>query len=92
MIDADMIDAVSTMYGSTLTPTVGTNDARGSEIESDFGTRVGRWGDTEYSAVLYRSPSYASRFRMVVSAVRLNALASTTSLLTVPTRLHWTSG
>jgi hypothetical protein len=77
MTDTDMIDAISTIYGSTLKPLLGTGGAQGSEGEDDSGTRIARWGDAEYSAVLYRSSFYTSRFRMIVTDVRLHALART---------------
>ena len=38
-------------------------------MEDEFGTAVARWGDADYSVVLYRS-SYASDFRAVVSSPR----------------------
>ena len=37
---------------------------------------MARWGDADYSVVLYRS-SYASGFRMIVTSLRLDALART---------------
>ena len=74
LTDADMIEAISTMYGSTVNLTPKTSRAGASQIEEESGTRVARWGDAEYSAVLYRS-SYASGLRMIVTAVRLDALA-----------------
>ena len=46
------------------------------QVVEESGTRVARWGDADYSVVLYRS-SYASGFRMIVTSVRLDALART---------------
>ena len=37
---------------------------------------IARWGDADYSVVLYRS-SYASGFRLIVTSPRLDALAGT---------------
>jgi hypothetical protein len=74
LTDADMIEAISTMYGSTVNLTPKTSRATASRIDEESGTRVARWGNAEYSAVLYRS-SYASGFRMIVTSVRLDALA-----------------
>jgi hypothetical protein len=70
MTDADMIDAVSALYGSALkVPQQSAN----SQVVEGSGTRVAHWGGDDYSVVLYRS-NYRS-FRMVVTSLRLDALA-----------------
>lgn len=75
MTDTDMVDAISTIYGATLKPS--SKPTGGSPVtDEESGTRVAGWDDRDYTAVLYRS-SYASAFRMVVTSVRLNALART---------------
>lgn len=76
MTNADMVEAISAMYGATVKPMLKTNRAPVAQIEEESGTRVAGWGNAEYTAVLYRS-SYASGFRMIVTSVRLNALART---------------
>jgi hypothetical protein len=75
MTDADMIEAISSAYGS---PSKAPQRSRmaGSQLAEESGTRVARWGDADYSVVLSRS-SYASGFRMIVTSVRLEALART---------------
>ena len=73
MNDADMVEAISAMYGPTIKPAVKTSRP-GASIEEQSGTRVAGWGGAEYTAVLYRF-SYASGFRMIVTSVRLAALA-----------------
>lgn len=74
MTDADMVEAISAIYGTTVKPTLKASRAPLAAIDEESGTRVAGWGDTEYAAVLYRS-SYASGFRMIVTSVRLNKLA-----------------
>lgn len=75
MTDGDMIEAITGMYGSTVkAPLKATSPS--ASIDEESGTRVAGWGDGEYTAVLYRS-SYASGFRMIVTSVRLSALART---------------
>jgi hypothetical protein len=75
MTDADMIEAISSAYGPMSTvPQKGRLAT--SHVADESGTRVARWGDAEYSVVLYRS-SYASGFRMIVTSARLEALART---------------
>ena len=76
MTDGDMIEAITGMYGAPVkAPLKGTP---ASAVEEESGTRVAGWGNGEYTAVLYRS-SYASGFRMIVTSVRLSALARTAS-------------
>jgi hypothetical protein len=75
MTDADMIEAISSAYGSTSKMPQNSRIA-GSQLAEESGTRVARWGDADYSVDLYRS-SYASGFRMIVTSVRLGTLART---------------
>jgi len=76
MTDMDMIDAISKAYGPRLN--AAARKARGvsSPIEDESGTPLARWGDADFSVVLYRS-SYASGFRIIVASPRLEALART---------------
>jgi hypothetical protein len=76
MTDADVIDAISAEYGPQVKPAVRTTRAVPSHVEEDSGTPVARWGDADYSVVLYRS-TYASGFRIIVASPRLEALART---------------
>ena len=82
MTDADMIEAISTAYGPPLKPAVGKTRTALSQLEEESGTPVARWGDADYSVVLYRSSdlyqsSSSSRFRIIVTSPRLDALAQT---------------
>ena len=70
MTDADMIEAISAVYGPSVKPSV--KPMRGSvrvqpqgEIES--GSPVARWADTEHAVVLYRTSSYRQAFRLIVT-------------------------
>jgi len=78
LTDSDLIEAISTAYGPPL-KTVARAGRLVSHIEEESGTPVARWGDAEYSVVLYRS-SYASGFRMIVASPRLEALARTADI------------
>jgi hypothetical protein len=73
MTAADMIEAISAAYGSQAKVPPKTALAT-SQVAQESGTTLARWGDTDYSVVLYRL-SYASGFRMIVASVRLEALA-----------------
>jgi len=75
MTDADMIAGISSIYGSTSKQPQ-RNPVGTSQVVNESGTRIGRWGDAEYSAELYREP-YGSEFRLIVTSVRLEALART---------------
>jgi len=75
MTDADVIDALTTQYGPPVKG-VKTNRATASQVEQESGTPIARWGDVEYSVVLYRS-SYEPAFRVIVTSPRLEALART---------------
>ena len=76
MTDADMIDAISTAYGPALKPAPTKARAAASQFEAQSNSPVARWGDADYSVVLFRS-SYASGFQIVVTSPRLDALART---------------
>jgi len=76
LTDADMIEAVSTMYGATVTPIARATSGPIDQIDQESGTRIARWGDADFAAVLYRS-SYASGFRLVVTSTRLTVRART---------------
>jgi hypothetical protein len=78
----DMVAALSTTYGSPLPVAVKKARTVPSSIDDESGTPVARWGDAEYSVVLYRSAdlystSSASRFRIIVASPRLDALSRT---------------
>jgi hypothetical protein len=74
MTDADMIEAISTMYGPPRKPAAKATGSAPAPVDEESGVRVANWGSGEYTAVLYRS-SYVSGFRMVVTSPRLAALA-----------------
>jgi hypothetical protein len=76
MTDADVIAAISAEYGARLKPGMKTSRGVASRVEQESGTPVARWGDAEFSVVLYRS-SYESEFRIIVTSPRLDALART---------------
>jgi hypothetical protein len=70
MTNADMIEAVSAVYGPNLRPSV--KPARGSvrvqsQIEVESGSPVAHWGDAEHAVVLYRTSSYREAFRLIVT-------------------------
>jgi hypothetical protein len=76
LTDVDLIDAISTTYGSQVKPAVRTGRGAASQAEQESGTPIARWEGAEYSVVMYRM-SYASAVRVIVSSPRLAALART---------------
>jgi hypothetical protein len=70
MTDADMIEAISAVYGPTVKS--GAKPARSparaqSEFELESGSPVARWGDAGHAVVLYRTSSYRAAFRLMVT-------------------------
>jgi len=75
MTDADMIEGISTEYGAPLLKvTLKKPSAVESQRDETSGPPVARWGDADYSVVLFHS-SYAPGFRLVVISTRLEGLA-----------------
>jgi hypothetical protein len=75
MTDADMIAGISSAYGPASEALQKSRTAS-AQVAQETGAPVARWGDADYSVVLYRS-SYASGFRMIVTSLRLDRLART---------------
>ena len=78
MTDADMIQAVSAMYGP-VGRLAKTPSASISLVEQESGTAIAAWGDLDYGARLYRS-SYADGFRLILTSRRLEPMARTADL------------
>ena len=80
LTDADMVEAISTMWGASLKAPLKTARVPLAAADQESGTRIAGWGNAAYTAVLYRSSTGmygSSSFRMIVSSVRLAALART---------------
>lgn len=73
LTDADMIEAISTLYGPPVKAAAILGSSL-SAIEEDAGTRVARWSSVDYTVTLYRS-AYAPGFKLIVASVPLTALA-----------------
>lgn len=74
MTDADMVEAISRIYGTSAKPSTKVVPA-GSQADAEFRTQVARWADAEHAVVLYRSSSYSSAFELIVTDVDLERLA-----------------
>jgi hypothetical protein len=75
MTGADMIEAISAVYGTPLPRTSRAAGRMPSRLDIESGSPVARWGDTEHAVVLYQTSSYGAAFRLVVTDARLDALA-----------------
>jgi len=80
LTDADMIAGVSTSYGPPQ-KLASTRPRALSTVEQESGTLLARWGDAEFSVVLYKAADYMqsspARFRLIVASPRLEALTRT---------------
>jgi len=74
MTNADLIEAISAIYGAPL-PKPRRVARVPSEIEADSGATVARWGDSDHAIVLYRTSSYRQALRLIVTALPVDALA-----------------
>ena len=66
-----MIEAISAVYGSLVKPAVSKTRPTSSAYEEKSGTPLARWGDAHDTLILYRSSSYATSFRLVVTVESL---------------------
>jgi hypothetical protein len=76
LIDADMVEAISAVYGPQVKPSVSRRRQTPSAYD-DPGTPIAQWGNVDNSVMLYRLSSYATSFRLVVTAEPIAALART---------------
>jgi hypothetical protein len=76
LIDADMVEAISAVYGPQGKPSVSRKRPAPS-LDDDPGTPIAQWGNADNSVMLYRLSSYATSFRLVVTAEPIAALART---------------
>jgi hypothetical protein len=74
MTAADLIEALSDVYGAPVKRTAGTGRVP-SRVEVESGSPLARWGDAQYAVVLYRTSSYRETFRLIVTAAALDDLA-----------------
>lgn len=76
LIDADMVEAISAVYGPQVKPSV-SRRRQAPSVYDDPGTSVAQWGNADNSVMLYRLSSYATSFKLVVTAEPIAALART---------------
>jgi len=74
MTDADMVEAISAVYGVPAARAAGPPRVA-SRVETESGSAVARWGDAAHRVVLYRTSSYRGGFRLIVTDPSLDDLA-----------------
>ena len=74
MNDADMTEALVAVYGPPSKRLPGAARSA-SRLETESGTPVARWGDAGHAVVLYRSASYRTAFRVIVTDLSVDDLA-----------------
>jgi hypothetical protein len=79
MTDADMIEAISEVYGTSV-KRMRRAVRIASQVEIESGSPVARWEDAEHAVVLYRTSSYREAFRLIVTEVALDHLARTATI------------
>ncbi len=75
LTDADMIEAISTLYGSPVKPVAPRGRQLAATSGHDLGTRLAEWGNESHSVALYRRSTYAINFTLVMTAEPDAALA-----------------
>ena len=76
LMDADMVEAISAVYGLQVKPSE-SRRRQAPSLYDDPGTPIAQWGNADNSVMLYRLSSYATSFRLVVTAEPIAALVST---------------
>lgn len=74
MTDADLVEAISAVYGPVLHLTSRGRGAAPAQLENELGPPVAQWGDSQHSIVLYPASSYGT-FQLIVTDLRLADLA-----------------
>ena len=74
MTGADIIEGISAVDGSPLLRTSRAGRVA-SQLETESGSPVARWGDAEHAIVLYQTTSYGAAYRLLVTDIRLEGLA-----------------
>jgi hypothetical protein len=75
MTGADMIEAISAVYGPRLPQTSRASGRAASRLETESGSLVARWGDSQHAIALYQTSSYRAAYRLIVTDVGRDDLA-----------------
>ena len=75
MTGADMIEGISSVYGAPLPRSSRVAGLPVSQLETESGSLVARWGDSEHRVVLYQTSSYGATYRLIIADARLDVMA-----------------
>ena len=75
MTTADMIEAVSSIYGAVLQRSPRVAGRPASQLETESGSLAAHWGDSEHRVLLYHTSSYGAAYRLIVLDARFDDLA-----------------
>jgi hypothetical protein len=75
MTPADMIEGISSIYGPPLPRSSRVTGGAASQLETESGSMVARWGDGEHRVALYHTFSYSAAYRLIVADAHLDDLA-----------------
>jgi hypothetical protein len=81
MKDADLVEGISTMYGTPVKASAKKPAVAARLGEAENGTVIARWDGADQAVVLYRSADFfastTARYWLIVTSPRLDALART---------------
>ena len=75
LTDADMIGAISTMYGPPLASPPPASSRVPAQLGNESPAMVARWEDADSAIQLYRAMSYGNAWRLVVTQPSVETLA-----------------
>jgi hypothetical protein len=76
LIDADMIEAIASVYGPPLAP-VASRRRQPTTVGDDGAVTIAEWSTAANSVKLHRLPSSLTSFRLVITAEPISVLART---------------
>ena len=75
LTEGDLVEAISMMYGTPLVPSSKAGGRVAPSADAATGTVVAKWGDVEHGVALYRTASYGTAWRLVLTETSLDTLA-----------------
>jgi hypothetical protein len=75
LTDADVIEAISTMYGRPLAALPQATGRVTARFDDESGAVVARWADADYAITLHRAVSYGNTWQLIVTNTSVEPLA-----------------
>ncbi len=67
LTQADLIEALSAVYGAVLPKTTRSSGRVAAPIETESGSPFAHWGDAAHAIAIYQTSSYRTSFRLIVT-------------------------